>query len=132
MKKTLKYLLTIIKFKKVMESTQGVLFKLFEERNQVSGSLFGLLLRKQMETFIEDNKATHQAIFEQMIALNKKYFVHEGEKIAMSKPPAFGIVDKNGHRQNHVPKPILNPGFTMYGYEEEFEKIMSAPCEIII
>lgn len=115
-----------------MESTNGILFQLFEERNRVAGSLTGLLLRKQMETFIEDNREQHKLLFEAMIALNKKYFVHEGEVIAMSKPPLYAITDKHGVRQHHTPKPILNNGLTLSGYEQEFADLMEQPCEIII
>jgi len=132
MKKALKYLTAIINLRKIMESTNKQLFTLFEEKTQLQESFFGLLLRDKFERFTKDNETAHKAIYDALLALNKKYFVHDGEVMVLSKPPLYALHDKHGNRSQHIPKPILNDTLTMMQYEEEFAVLMAHPCEIII
>lgn len=115
-----------------MESTNKELFTMFEQKSQLKESFLGLMLRDKLEQFTKDNQAAHKLIFDALLALNKKYFVHDGEVMVMSKPPLYALHDKHGNRSQHTPKPILNDNLTMHQYEDEFALLMSQPCEIII
>lgn len=100
--------------------TNGQLFQLAEQLNELHGSILGILLKSRIQEFNKNNGLRIQTLYERVAKLQREYFVVD-EKDNIKR------IGEEGKQTN-----LLKVGKTMDGFNMNFELIMNEQVTIVI
>ena len=108
--------------------TNRQLINLYQEMHDLHTSALGWILGNRFHAFKKANHAAYQKVNDDLLALQKRYFVMEKSK---GKTMKDALVIKMVQGPDGKNSPEMLPGMTMEGYQQEQEVLLSKRCEIV-